>query len=80
MTDAAFGLGDERFAEWSLSKTVIDLHGGAEIFHFAGRSGFERDAEIVQASRSRQTGVERSVENIMPVEQESFHVLEREAL
>jgi len=80
MTDSAFGLGDERLAERCLGKTIIDLHPGAAVLHFAGRSGLERHAKIVQSAGSGQSGIERSIENIVAVEQKAFHMFQSQAL
>src|SRR5262249_28454280 len=76
MTDSALCFSDERFAKRCFGKSVIDLHSGSAIFHFTRRRGFERNAKIMQTSRSGQSGVERSVEDSATVQQKLFHVLE----
>lgn len=80
MTNAAFGFGDERFAERGSGKTVIDLHPGAAVFHFTGRRRFERYAEIVQPAGTGETGIERGIENIVTASQKLFHMLNGQAL
>ena len=80
MANAAFGFGNERFAERRFGKTVVDRNAGTAVFHFAGRRRFERHAKIVQAAGAGETGVKRGIKNIATVEQKLFHVFDGETL